>query len=443
MTEYFRVNVSSATSVNVLNEWGEQKAEVDMQLPGNLLAEVDDVESARMGVMKLQVPLSKLPITSMGIDVAHSSPTSLNVSLNGYVTVIPGRATQNQVLEVTPSAFWKWHDANWKRDWQVSQMTARVHHINDRNVGMSPTAIEIRRGYHEFNTIMELFRSLETAIGDSLYRNVDVDEHWLYEIPQVRPKVNSDNTVSIDVYPIEEKYAMPSNSLVSKDSVLAYINDGQSSSNSTPFPAGRENQFSAYTICVSSSIARLLPSLPWLKRTNFLTGWPEEFMWLLNTDEANVTFQPNAFQMLFPGTGHWKHGTIVTYNFPESDAIVMSDVESILLVMNGTSFNQQVFPVNFTDTTRSAAQIGTIPIIEVYYPAWTKPSDRTSTLIVKRDEFTNSAPININPSLLKERVIKFKLYYITSSGEMREILIPRESPFSFQIAFELTRRRRV
>ncbi len=442
MTEYFRVNVSSATSVPVFNEWGDQKAEIDMQLPGNLLAEADSVERARMGVMKMQVPLAKLPITSMSIDTDRSSPSSNYVKLNGYITVIPGFPSQNAISPTPPThPVWNW-SSTWTQNWNVSQLETRVHHINGAEIGISPTVFEIRKGYHEFRTTMELFKTIETAINNAISQNVDTTAvPWFGSIPQVRLRVNSDNIISIDVYPTEGVYTMPAHSLVNQDNILSYTHD-PTSDEKTPYPAGDGNVFSSYTICVSSSVANVLPSLPWIKRKNFLANWPadEEYMWMLDTEQAYLSFQPDGFQMVVPYTPLWKYGTIVTYNFPESDAIEMTDIESIILVMNGTAFNQQVFPVNFTPSSAVAAQIGTIPIIEVYYPAWDKPSDKTSTLIVKRDEFSNTAPININPSLLKERTIKFKLFYITSKGEMREILIPRESPFSFQIAFELTRR---
>lgn len=439
MSDFFRVNVTSATSTPAYNEWGEQKAEVEMQLPANLLANTENVRQAKMGVMKLQIPLAKLPITTMPIDSVES--TGVSVNLKGYVTVLPGNPLINVVSPTPPTSIWGIYNPDlpnaWVDNWVVHQLQAQVHHLNEVNIGVSPAVVEERKGYHEFYSAAEFFRSLQSAILESLKDNLQNTTSASFQFPPVRAVVNSDNTISFQVYPFEEKYAMPFNSLVTKDSVLSFIDDGLG--HRTPFPAGDSSKFVYYTIVASSSIARMLPSLPWIKVKRYISTWPEEYMWMLNTADAKLGFQPDGFQQYVPSHDHWKHGTIVTYNFPESDAISMTDVESIILVMNGTAFNQQVLPVNFSARSAVVAQTGTVPIIELYYPFWSRPSDSTSTLIVKRDDFSNSAPININPSLLKERYIKFKLFYITSSGEMREIIIPRESPFSFQIAFELTR----
>ena len=49
----------------------------------------------------------------------------------------------------------------------------------------------------------------------------------------------------------------------------------------------------------------------------------------------------------------------------------------------------------------------------------------------------NAAPVKINPSLLRERSIKFKVWCVLKDGRMKEVVIPPTSVLSFQVCFEL------
>ena len=172
-----------------------------------------------------------------------------------------------------------------------------------------------------------------------------------------------------------------------------------------------------------------------------------DFFYVLNTSYAKVNFQQcNVMYRSGTGTGipldnfPASYGSEIEYNFVESDAVTSSNINSIVLKMDGANLNEQVFPVNISRITMNSAQTTTVPIIQVYYPAWNKPSDLTGDLIVSKDVFSSAAPININPQMLKERSLRFKLYYITSKGEMREVCITETTPFCFKLCFELKMR---
>lgn len=220
------------------------------------------------------------------------------------------------------------------------------------------------------------------------------------------------------------------------------------------------------------SLKKMFPSLPWIKISKDMfysdairdtttssyvpierqinpqlfidassrgNGESDENLYILDTRQTSASvLTTHPYKVLLGSEYEVYKIPEFVLKFTASDAVSLSTINSILLTMNGVVFNQEVYPVNFTSQSASSAQTGTIPVIENYLPLITRPSDLTTNMIVSRTDFANAAPIKINPSLLKERSIKFKLHYVTKNGEMKEMLIPDDAPFTFQLCFGLT-----
>lgn len=436
-SEYFRVNVTSATTAQRDDGYGNVLAEVDMQLPSNLLNCADEVESARMAVMKLQVPLTQLPAVTVPVTGWRQHPlTSVYlVDLPLKVLIVPYDIIHGE--NSTSDACWNTAPR------PVSFYVNTVY--NETMGGLNPGEYELRRGYHEFHSMqnfMQMFSDFVQTAANNSFDFDNINYHGNFKrVATPNFQVLSDNTIRLRVTGVSTGNVVPYgyNNGTTGNSSFLMLDDG----NHSP------NTFHQYYIAVNEELRNSLPTLPWLRYP--LPSWVDAtdwdgtpYMYVLETSAVQVTREVGNYEFTrpFPSSDPTVFkGTVLNYNFAESDAITNVDINSLVLCMNGVAFNQQVFPVNYSLATARQAQTGTIPIIEVYYPLWQRPSDKTGMLIIKNDTFSDAAPIKINPSLLRERNIKFKLMCITSRGVMKEVSIPKNLPFTFQIAFELTRRR--
>lgn len=453
--QYFRVNVTSTTSPPKYDVYGHRLGEVEMQLPNNILSCADKVESARMAVMKLEAPLANIPVLQLPVAINQQPSENRALLLSATVAVVPGKI-YNNVFSISP-------DNETNRIFSPNaDLVATNLEVWPRNYHIESSApiTEYHLGYHEFTKMHEFCSVLNEAIYTNLRANLTHPTSENNSIPTCHFYVNSDNTISV-----KEIISGTANSFVL--SGLPYAEHDNFSSKLEPVLAyykrvGGGNtsivcsRRSTAVIAVDASIANILPSLPWIKIYNpvdMSTGNRRhlecfgDFFYVLNTSYAKVNFQQcNVMYRSGTGTGippdnfPASYGSEIEYNFVESDAVTSSNINSIVLKMDGANLNEQVFPVNISRITMNSAQTTTVPIIQVYYPAWNKPSDLTGDLIVSKDVFSSAAPININPQMLKERSLRFKLYYITSKGEMREVCITETTPFCFQLCFELKMR---
>lgn len=445
-SNYHRVNISTATSPKRYNEFGDMYGEVDMILPSDLVnLNSHTIEKAEMAVMKMQVPLGKLPSATIGV-TERGGPNI--VITNGMIGVLPIHISQ------------EWRSANVFEnngmetaftDTEAVYMHAKVFRNAVRSDAIDE---EVRVGHHDFQQVNDFLDFLSENLNDVLDNAVDRNRG---KPPKIFFELRSDNTISLTVSPMDSNslimpwFCDPNvtrqgqqvvNSELKLDHEVFIYDKTADNDPSPPTYAWTEGFF----IFVNEAIYKMLPSLPWYKvRKDFIPvdefrdRYDEEFVYLLNTQTANLKVTPKQHSFYEPNAMQWERWETADFefNFVESDAMSITSVSSIVLVMNGTAFNQQVYPVNIQNTNRSQAQTTTVPIIEVYYPLWNRPSDMTTTMVISHEDFSNAAPITINPSLLKERIIKFKLYYITVDGEMREMFIPRGAPFSFQLCFAI------
>ena len=194
-----------------------------------------------------------------------------------------------------------------------------------------------------------------------------------------------------------------------------------------------------FLIAGDDHFRNLLPSLPWVKCMNrgMLPNLRESYFWFLDTRKANVSTTADPLSYTDGRTEYT--GTCIKYNFVGTDAVTNTDINNILVSMSGVAYNQQVYPINPVSSNLAAALTTTIPIIDSFIPFWNTPSEMSSEMVVSKTDFSNSAPVNINPSLLKERIIKFKFYYTDKRGRMHELTISPESDILIQIVVALER----
>ena len=102
--KYTRVNVSSNTSVPRFNEFNERYGEIDLQLPSNLISNIEKVKSVEMAVMKMAVPLSELPVVSLPL----TQWTNNNLlSTRGIVSIFPFEYDRDGQLVAPPSGIFR------------------------------------------------------------------------------------------------------------------------------------------------------------------------------------------------------------------------------------------------------------------------------------------------------------------------------------------------
>lgn len=436
-TSTLRVNITSATADLKKDQWGETIAEVPWDLPSNIVTD-NTITSATMMVTKAKMSLANIPAVTTPVRYVNFDDTQTNM----HVMVIPGfidSRTKQFIAE--ENVFFN----------TLDDIVGRVVRVYPENYGEIPNAkdLENQQGYHKFRSISDFLRTISQTIERNIRDNSSAT-NIMDKLSFFNFQVESDNTISLVVTPTSEaNIPVPyhyflhnywdSSREYSTDAILTFHN-GQQQDDHLP---------SCYGICVNKALKDKLYTLPWIKTTKSHLGsnWDEDFGYILDTSTANFSTIANTTIPLKrarnAGSSSWTNTSAsycLKYNFIESDAISLNDVNSICLTMSGASLTNQILPVNFPSTQKQAAQTTSIPIIEYYHINWNHPSDTTTDFLIKQDNVTNGAPIRIHPSLLKERNITFKAYYITNSGEMREMTIPSSTIISFQLTFEITRK---
>ena len=424
MTEYVRVNVTSATSPPKYNIYGEKEAEVDLNLPANLVNSAEHVSRANLAVMKLFLPMAAIPHNSVRVIVPRPiipGPTpSLPETTQVISTMRVGFATgmfnpDSGEFDFEPEPVF-FRDAD---QMVTSQVTFIAKHSREGD-GVRMAQMEMREGEHEISSISELVERVNEAIAENLAdnRRDNMRDH----APRVYLDVETDNSISMKVLPRSIYSACPCSQppLVDDERPFKFYSDRICTS----------DYYDVFYLVGNEDFANMFPSLPWIKTHLSLPNYPNP-AYLLDTTQAKVGIQSNYVEM------EEATSSLLTLHFTGSDVTTLSNISSFIVTMNGASFNQQVYPINFQANTASAAQTTTVPIVEVYYPVFQNPSDLTTDLIVIKDAFSDAAPIAINPGLLKERTIKFKVWRVLKDGRMKEVVIPASSVFCMQLCFEL------
>lgn len=126
----------------------------------------------------------------------------------------------------------------------------------------------------------------------------------------------------------------------------------------------------------------------------------------------------------------------ITYTWNDLPMVVMSPIQSIVLIATGLQISQEVQPINKTSTEGSSLT-STIPLIENYYSLAQTLRDLHDELVVAKDSFDDLATYNVDPLGIKERTLKLTANYITKDGNLHKLFIPPNGVFSLQVTFAL------
>lgn len=126
----------------------------------------------------------------------------------------------------------------------------------------------------------------------------------------------------------------------------------------------------------------------------------------------------------------------LTYTWDNLPMVVLSPIQSIVLILDGMNVNQEFLPVNITEQTGSSL-VSSVAVIENFYSLATTLRDLHDELIVIKDSFNDMATYNVDDSSGKERTLTLTAKYITKDGAIHSIYIPPNGVFTVQLTFRL------
>ena len=446
MTEpiYFRTVITTNTSTPSYNEYGERRCEVNMQLPANLIARADDVVKCDMSVMKMTLPMETLRVASVPLSAKVNSYTNY---LHEFITALPLQCGANQwqgylekitepniILSTNPIA-------------GVQPAITASHYLEQANAA----TVELERGYHDFRTLEDICSFLSESFTKCLRSATTSGLNVNYK-PRVYLGIRSDNTVYMDIYNFDaDKVVLPAHTSwfnFKSGNTRGTTQVVYSDTAKTPNPSYKTQQF---MFLVTEGIRNLCHTLPWIKvNASMLSSlysitlssyFSTRDLYLLDTRQGKLSLGSEYSIQVYdesttPATLTFQHFCRpVTIDFVESDAVSWTQISAFTLTMEGASCTQEVFPINIV--SQNASQITSFPIINVYLPLKSRPSDNKTDMIVAKDVFSSAAPISVDPQVLKERNLTFKLFYIMSNGERRQVYIPGNRPFFFELCFAI------
>lgn len=126
----------------------------------------------------------------------------------------------------------------------------------------------------------------------------------------------------------------------------------------------------------------------------------------------------------------------LTYTWDNLPMVVLSPIQSIVLILDGMNVNQEYLPVNITEQTGSSL-VSSVAVIENFYSLATTLRDLHDELIVIKDSFNDMATYNVDDASGKERTLTFTAKYITKDGSIHSIYIPPNGVFTVQLTFRI------
>lgn len=437
--EYVRVNVTSATSQTKYNIYGERIAEVDMELPTNIVANAEKIEKANMAVMKMLLPMACIPQNAVQLEEPDPMPAQID---SGFVVsklkvgfAVGGFNTDGRfMLDMNSNFFIP------PRNMQMSPVLFRTKHGMDVYRQNNWAEYEYRQGEHEIASISELLSSVNEAIRENLEINKAPENRGIPP-PQIWFELAEDNSIKLKCLPRGTKsailYSQPelldvSHPFIFRDGVTADLQN-----------------FDKMYLIANKELYDLFPSLPWIPAHIYFPekapGHYPDVCYILDSFQAHaevtdsyIRYEGNDAVVQQKGAAtNPVSCALITYHFVTSDVMTLTNIASFVLTISGVAFNQQVYPVNFRSVTKRAAQTTKVPVVETYYPILDTPSEFTSDLVIEKDAFSNAAPIKVNPLTLKDRFYNFKVWVILKDGRMKEVVIPAASTLQLQVCFEL------
>lgn len=177
--------------------------------------------------------------------------------------------------------------------------------------------------------------------------------------------------------------------------------------------------------------------------------------WVLSID-PRIAYRPNIYNSnnkyyILDGTGaninigstelvkindDYYGNVFLNFIWDNLPLVVLSPITSIVLQLSGVDVNQEIQPVNRTQTGGSTLT-ASIPIIENFYTLAQSLRDLHDELVVVKDTIDDVATYKLSPSGGQERNLRFKAQYITKDGKIHQIYIPPNGVFSLQLTFAI------
>lgn len=422
-TSYFRVNFSSAISTRKEYDVnGKRIAKLDVELPGPLLDPTNSFRSVEMVLTKASIPLSMLPILRLKVEeIDKYSDTTY--SLNTYNTFFYGPLFYSGFLLSRNGK------ALYTNQTSVDAINFFKHFIRlgvDRETNNIGDLVREFLPYYSY-TKLSLF---ENDVNQTLMGRINILKNMVF--PSIRFHFEDNH---IRIYFSREA-----------------VHEGQTLMQplyGTGDPSLNTNFFS---LLMSKENAEIFHNLPLvdiskyygkmdnLEDPGYFRRWAQYALDL----EGRV---PDG--ALFESGKEW-----IYFDFHFFNPISLSPLSSIIIYSQDLPLLSQVHGIvspiiNYHTSSvgdaalvsfdaSSSTQIGSLPIIDVFYPLITSEKDFQDVLIVSKDAVSNTGPVLLNSnSLAQVRNITFNIGYITKDGVLYPLLIPENSNLSIQLTFIL------
>lgn len=473
-----KLNTSTATSStsagNRKDAEGHQYAIVDLQLPSNLMGNITRAglpKKIEMSVSRFNIPLNNLVLARVPLvnyDLERGARTK------GIMTLWP--FTLDSAYDVTPGNWEVQHPfifdntGEGRFDYPIEDLylpfpcppdTMQFRHWVQENTQRNQTY-----PIHDFNTVL---KALTTMHGNLLHRLLTPSLPYIYYSFK-NGKFTIESGVRYDreqnlmngvlpygwwAEPLQCGVQLPVRAVAGENT---YTHEGVTLANVRQRP---------YSIVVNQTIRDIFPTLPWKRidlsrvkdREEAITGryienWKtrnnhdhSDTAFILSTDEAVLSFETDpcwyeafsSFGENPPLGGGSLHPVKVSYTFENVNPISFCDITSFIIVAQGLPGDTQFLPVNIPSEMVDSSITTNFPVLEVYYPLWQSLSDLSTNMVLSRDNFTNTALIDLPPSALTERNISFQVYMYHYDGTLSPLTLLPDQHFSLQLTFALYR----
>ena len=470
--DFFKINISSNTDSSS-PATGTRQARIDLLLPSNLITPGRIPRAVKMQVSKCRLSLNSAPDLTVPVDLEASvnQPNRVSLFSKGFVTVWPyylSGAVRNpsSTLPYTPAlprsrpAAFRAYPEDYSH---IQRMTISKANLGSNDAEIRAAANNIlAAGEYQYQSIQQYLDEFARCIDDALL----VTRTMPYCAGLTHFKLGND-TISLVIegiaqlanttcpfwtcpfpppgYAITPKYAAyPPDSADPDYEMTVQLMFAENQDINLEYKA------TGYSIVVSEEIKQNLPSLPWIKVSNSdllpsqqITGWYElthsNDFYVLDTRRTSI--QVDRTLMPYNVWSHDslydnKYGATISYTFDSLPPILLNQLQSIAIIVQGINNVPQVHPINIRQRQGSSITT-TVPIAELYYPMAQTLTEIHDDLVVTNPEFDTYPLISITPEDLKQRVITFYAGYIDKNGTLRYINLAQGGVFCMQITFGL------
>lgn len=462
--KYFRANFSTATTPESsggkkTDADGNIAAKIPLQIPGNFVDPTRTPKGVEMMVTKLNIPLGCLPIASIPLDsVNRYSPNECVIFTKGVMTMWPFLMRSDGLIEGDYDLFGATCPFE---DWVVEKMAFPIQSfVSAKSTFNEKLFAAEHSGILSFYNIEDLMEYMTIALN-ATFNGLFADQYGVVQQQFMFTTENSHLVIRAVNEGAETFVAPFSKQLMdvwgtrpfrSQGQVMTWITNanGEIVGMSNPEPH-------CFSIVVNRYIRDLFSRLPWREVNNDelegptpggykglrIPNWNETnfgdpYFYVLDTMTCDSRFYDGGLIHLTDSpAGQVHHVRGVEYDFDGCNMISVVPVQSFVVMLSGVTITTQSFPINLNVTNKSAALTAAVPIIEVYYPQWTKIDDLSTNIIIVKDAFTNAAPFTLDATALTAREITFSVHYINNDGSMHELWIPPNTNMSLQVCFSI------